>query len=255
MKDAHQELVSEMLSGSIVALSRLMSLIEKEDPGVPEIMELVRPHLKDTYCLGITGFSGVGKSTLISALTAVIRRKGLSVGILAVDPSSVKTGGAILGDRIRMQQHVIDNGVFIRSMATRGSYGGMSKATSSMVKLLDAFGKDIIIVETIGISQIDVEIRRIADTVVLVMVPQTGDSIQFIKSGVMEIADIVVVNKANNAERMIFDLQETLALFPRDDQWEVPVLATIALENQGIEELYLEIEKHQRQKNKIQEKI
>jgi LAO/AO transport system kinase len=248
MNNVCQGLVSEMLSGSIVALSRLMSMVEKEDQSVPEIMDLIRPHLKKAYCIGITGFSGVGKSTLINALTALIRKKGLSVGILAVDPSSIKTGGAILGDRIRMQQHASDNEVFIRSMATRGSYGGLSRATSSMVKLLDAFGKDIIIVETIGVSQIDVEIRRIADTVVLVMVPQTGDSIQFIKSGVMEIADIIVVNKAENDEKMIHDLRETLSLFMSDDNWEVPIVATKALENQGIEELYEQIEKHRSRK-------
>lgn len=246
MDNNHTQLVTEMLSGSEVALGRLISVVEKGESDTPEIIKAISSRLGKAFCLGITGFSGVGKSTLIDGVASIARSKGLSIGIIAVDPTSPLSGGALLGDRIRMQRHYLDGGVFIRSMATRGSYGGLSRATLNTVNLMDAFGKDLIIVETIGIGQIDVDIRQIADTVVLIMVSETGDTIQFLKSGVMEIADIVVVNKAEpgRADKIVSELENALSLSPREEMWQVPVLTTQAIDGVGIKELYEEIEKH-----------
>ncbi len=231
-------LVNGMLAKQENYLAQLISLVENDSPDIPEMMELLRPNLGEAYCVGITGPPGVGKSTLVDKLITTIRRKGLSVGIIAVDPSSPVSGGAVLGDRIRMHQHYLDEGVFIRSMATRGNLGGLSKAVAFSINLLDAFGKDIIIVETVGVGQTELAIRQVADALVLVLVPESGDSIQFMKAGLIEIADIIVVNKADRegAERLVSELRATL--IANRGGSEQSILTTQAINGIGIEELY-----------------
>jgi GTPase len=238
-------LVEQMLKGENVSLSRVISLVENESSQVPKIMKLIAPHLGKAHCLGITGPPGVGKSTLIDKLTVLMRKQGLKVGIIAVDPSSPFTGGAVLGDRIRMQQHYLDDGVFIRSMATRGSMGGLPQTASSVIKLLDAAGKDTILVETVGVGQSEVDIMENTDTVLVILCPESGDAIQTMKAGLFEIADIFVVNKADNpgANNFVRDIQAMLQL-RESSWWNIPVVATEAVNDVGTEELYKQIRLH-----------
>lgn len=240
------ELVNEMLRGGERSLSRLITLIEMDTSDVPQIMKMILPRTGRAYCIGVTGPPGSGKSTLVDKLTAIARAKGLSVGIIAVDPTSPFSGGAVLGDRIRMQQHYLDDGVFIRSMATRGSLGGLPKAARAVIKLLDAFGKDLIIVETVGVGQTELDIMKTADTTVVVLFPGGGDAIQTMKAGLMEIANIFVVNKADRpgADQLVVELEAMLSLNPKNSYWQVPVLCTQAINNIGVEQLYSEIERH-----------
>jgi len=238
-------LVEQMLKGENVSLSRVISLVENESSQVPEIMKLIAPHLGKVHCIGVTGPPGVGKSTLVDKLTALMRKQGLKVGIIAVDPSSPFTGGAVLGDRIRMQQHYLDDGVFIRSMATRGSMGGLPQTTSSVIKLLDAAGKDIILIETVGVGQSELDIMERSDTVLVILCPESGDAIQTMKAGLFEIADIFVVNKSDypGADNFVRDIQAMLQL-REPSWWNIPVVATEAINDVGIEELYKQIQLH-----------
>lgn len=243
------ELVDNLLKGDPRSLSRLISMVERESPELPQIMKAVYPHLGKAYSIGITGPPGAGKSTLADRLTAVIRRKGLSVGIIAVDPTSPFSGGAVLGDRIRMQQHYLDPEVFIRSMASRGSRGGLPYTARNVIKLMDAFGKDIILVETVGVGQTELDIMEAADTTVVTLVPEAGDTVQTMKAGLMEIADIFVVNKADRpgADKLIVELQTMLHLAPAvGEEWQVPVLAVQAINDVGVQELDQAIVEHEK---------
>jgi LAO/AO transport system kinase len=243
------ELVEEMLAGNVLSLARLITKVERDGAEVPEIMKLIYPHLGKAYCIGITGPSGAGKSTVVDRLTAAIRQRGFTVGIIAADPTSPFTGGAVLGDRIRMQQHYLDEGVYIRSMATRGSHGGLPRAAGGVIKLLSAFGKDFILVETVGVGQTELDIMQNVDTTVVVLVPEVGDAIQTMKAGLFEIADIFAVNKADRpgVDNLIAELRTMVELRAKEESWwQVPVVATEAINNIGIEELYSQIEKHRR---------
>ncbi|MGQ4809048.1 putative GTPase [Candidatus Entotheonellaceae bacterium PAL068K] len=235
-----------MLAGDQRALARLISHVERDSALVPDIMKRIIPTLGQAHCVGITGPPGAGKSTVTDRLTEQARHRGKTVGIVAIDPTSPFSGGAVLGDRVRMRQHYLDTGVFIRSMATRGSHGGLSQAARGVIKLLDAFGKDLILVETVGVGQTELGIVETADTTVVVLVPEAGDSIQAMKAGLMEIADIFVLNKADRdgAERMLTELRLLAHMHPQSDWWEAPVLGTQAHKNIGIAELYQRLETH-----------
>ncbi|ETW96551.1 MAG: hypothetical protein ETSY1_26195 [Candidatus Entotheonella factor] len=243
------ELVDRMLAGDQRSLARLISRVEQDRADVPAIMQRLYPVLgkgTNAFCIGITGPPGAGKSTVTDKLTAHVRQLGMTVGIIAVDPTSPFSGGAVLGDRIRMQQHYLDDGVFIRSMATRGRHGGLSHTAKGVIKLLDAFGKDIIIVETVGVGQTELDIVETTDTTVVILVPEAGDTVQAMKAGIMEIADLFVVNKADRdgADRMLMDLRMLVHMNTEADGWEIPVLATQAHVNVGMTELYEAIEQH-----------
>ena len=241
-----KELVERMLAGDQQSLARLISLVERESPQASQIMEAIYPHTGNAYRIGITGPPGGGKSTIVGKLTSVAREKGLSVGIIAVDPTSPFSGGAVLGDRIRMHQHYLDDEVFIRSMATRGSHGGLPRTASAVMKLLDAFGKDIIFIETVGVGQTELDIMETVDATVVVLVPEAGDTIQTMKAGLMEIADIFAVNKADRpgADSLVADLEIMLHQSPKQDWWQVPVLPTQAVNEIGTRELYEQIEQY-----------
>lgn len=245
MKPTVSNLIDAMLKGDELSLSKLVSLLEQESEHAPEIIKAIYPHTGKSYRLGITGMPGAGKSTMVDQLVSIIRQNGLSAGVICADPSSPFTGGAILGDRIRMKRHFLDDRVFIRSMAARNSPGGLPRTTSDVIKLLDAYGKDIILIETVGAGQSDLDIMKSADTVVVVLVPEAGDTIQVIKAGLMEIADIFVVNKADHTG--VEAMAEDIASFTRRKNqapYEIPVLTTIATDNIGIDRLYEQIEKH-----------
>jgi LAO/AO transport system kinase len=235
-----------MLAGDQRALAQLMTRVEQQHADVPAIMQEITPTLGNAYCIGITGPPGAGKSTVTDRLTAYVRQQGKTVGIIAVDPSSPFSGGALLGDRIRMQQHYLDEGVFIRSMATRGSHGGVPQAARGMCKLLDAFGKEVIFIETVGVGQTELDIVETADTTVVLLVPESGDTIQTMKAGIMEIADVFVINKADRdgAEHMVRELRTLVHVHPMSTWWETPVLATQADKNVGLAELWQTVEKH-----------
>ena len=240
------ELVDRMLAGDELSLARLITLVERETEDVTEIMQLIHPHTGRAHCIGITGPPGGGKSTLVDRLISLMRAEDHTVGVVAVDPTSPFSGGAVLGDRIRMQKHYLDKGVFIRSMATRGSHGGLPRAAKGVIRLFDAFGKDYILVETVGVGQAELDIMKRSDTTVVVLVPGAGDTIQTMKAGIMEIADVFVVNKADQqgADQLMVDLEVMLEMSPKRSWWQVPILATQAHKGIGIQELYQQIESH-----------
>ncbi len=240
------ELVEGVLSGNRRLLARLITLIENEDPYAMEILSELFKHTGNAHILGVTGPPGSGKSTLVTRITAELRTRNKSVGIVCVDPSSPFTGGALLGDRIRMQEHTLDSDVFIRSMGTRGHLGGLSRATSDAVRAIDAFGKDIVIVETVGAGQSEVEVIEVAQTVIVTDVPGSGDDIQAIKAGIMEIADIFVVNKSDlaGADKKVVEINAMLDIDPNMGEWRPPVLLTNAVKGEGITELVDKIEEH-----------
>jgi len=230
------------------AVARLISLVEDASPALREVMELLTPLAGNARVVGLTGSPGVGKSTSTNALVASYRRLGLSVGVLAVDPSSPFSGGALLGDRVRMQDHATDDGVFIRSMASRGHLGGLSWATPQAVRVLSAAGCDVVLVETVGVGQAEVEVASLADTTLVLLAPGMGDGIQAAKAGILEVADLFVVNKADRdgADTVVRDLRYMLSLGDRrtDDGWRVPILKTVASRGEGAGEVVETIEKH-----------
>jgi LAO/AO transport system kinase len=233
-------LVGRLLDGDARAVARAISLIEDEDPRSGELVRRIFPRTGRAYLVGVTGPPGAGKSTLVDRLIGEIRASGRTVGVVAVDPTSPFSGGAILGDRVRMQAHAADAGVFIRSMATRGHLGGLARATSEAALVLDASGKDIVLIETVGVGQDEVEIVRTADVSIVTIVPGAGDEVQALKAGIMEIADIFVVNKADRegADRTVASIDAMLSLQPfADGEWRPPILKTEATAGKGVAEL------------------
>lgn len=234
-----ESLVQRLRSGDARALARVITAVENRVPGSHELLKGLFPHTGKAHVVGLTGAPGAGKSTLVDRLAREYRKNDMSVGIIAVDPTSPYSGGAILGDRIRMQSHHGDPGIFIRSMATRGSLGGLARATAEVSTVLDASGRDVILIETVGVGQDEIDIVRLADVTVVILVPGMGDDVQSIKAGIMEIADVFVINKADRegAERVEREIRAMQSLAPRADRWTPPVVKTVASEGKGIAEL------------------
>ncbi len=268
---ASPTLAERVLSGDVRAAARLMRDLDDRMPGAEAALRALFPRTGRAYVVGLTGSPGAGKSSLTDRLIARYRAEGKTVGVVAVDPTSPFTGGAILGDRIRMQDHALDPGVFIRSLATRGHLGGLSRSTSEVVQVLDAMGKDVVIVETVGVGQDEIEVASLAHTVVVVSVPGLGDDVQAIKAGVLEIADVFAVNKADREGadrtvrdlRMMLELRRTVSARPREHDavhrfsgegapapdaptadWEPPIVSTVAVRDEGVAELVRAIDAH-----------
>ncbi len=245
MPETDTTLAQRLMSGDKRALARAISLVEDDEPEGWALVREAYPHTGQAVIVGFTGPPGVGKSTLLGALTKLEREHGRTVGVLSIDPSSPFTKGALLGDRIRLADHFLDPGVFIRSMANRGALGGLSEAALQSALLMDASGREVILLETVGVGQAEVDIIDHADTVVLVLMPGSGDSIQALKAGVMEIPDVIVVNKADHplADTMVREVKGVLALGPREG-WEVPIIRTEAVRGEGVEELREKLTEH-----------
>jgi LAO/AO transport system kinase len=241
-------LLPAVLRGEPRAIARAITAIENRNPAEPgeadELLRQVFPHSGRALLAGLTGAPGAGKSTLADSLAGLLRQRAKTVGIVAVDPSSPFTGGAILGDRIRMQRHHGDSGVFIRSMATRGALGGLAPAAADVATLLDAAGKQVVLIETVGVGQDEVDIVRLADVTVVILAPGMGDDVQTMKAGIMEIADVFAINKADRpgADRVEQELRAMLALTHREDGWSPPIVKTVASEGRGVEELWIAVE-------------
>jgi LAO/AO transport system kinase len=235
----NQHLINSLRSGDVRALARAISAVENRATGRSELLKAVFPYTGKARILGLTGSPGAGKSTLVDQLARVYRQQVKTVGIIAVDPTSPYSGGAILGDRIRMQDHFSDPGIYIRSMATRGSLGGLARTTADVATVLDASGRDVILVETVGVGQDEIDIVRLADITVVILVPGMGDDVQSIKAGIMEIADIFVINKSDRegAERVEREIRALQSLAARQDGWTPPIVKTVASEGKGIADL------------------
>ncbi len=231
--------IADIRSGDARALARAISAVENHAPGWSELLKTLFPHTGHARILGLTGAPGAGKSTLVDHLARYYRTQDKTVGIIAVDPSSPYTGGAILGDRIRMQEHFSDPGIYIRSMATRGSLGGLARTTADVATVLDASGRDLVLIETVGVGQDEVDIVRLADITIVILVPGMGDDVQSIKAGIMEIADIFVINKSDydGADRVEREIRALQSLATRSDRWTPPIVKTVASQGKGIEEL------------------
>jgi LAO/AO transport system kinase len=244
LKPLSNELAEGVRAGDVRALARAISVVENDRPEAAALLAALFPHAGKSLVVGVTGPPGSGKSTLVDRLTAHLRRQGRKVGIVAVDPTSPFSGGAILGDRIRMQAHAADEGVFIRSMATRGHLGGLAAATGQVLTVLSASGKEVILVETVGVGQDEVEIVGTADVSVVVLVPGLGDEVQALKAGIMEIADVFVVNKADRegVDRVVAEIESMLSLATRDGQPPPQIVQTVATEDRGIDELWRAVE-------------
>jgi LAO/AO transport system kinase len=243
------DIVEQIVSGDVRATARLLRDIDDEIPSANEILRELYSHTGKAFIIGFTGSPGVGKSTLVDQLAVRYRKEDQTVGILAVDPTSPFTGGAILGDRIRMQRHFLDPGVFIRSLATRGHFGGLTRSTNDMVNVLDAMGKDVVMIETVGVGQDEVEIANSAHTTILVTIPGMGDDVQAIKAGIMEIGNIFVVNKADRegSRKTIRELRNLIEIGARKrngSDWEPLIVETEAVKGRGIDELFEAIHKH-----------
>ena len=235
-----------MLDGDRRALARLFTLLEQSAESRSEIVKGIHPRLSGAYVIGVTGPPGAGKSTIADGLVRIFRESDAKVGVLAVDPSSPFSGGAILGDRVRMRRHYLDRGVFIRSLATRGDQGGLSRVVPAAIRLLDAFGMDVVIVETVGVGQTELEVASTADTVIVTLVPEAGDGVQAMKAGLMEIGDIFVVNKADRpgADRAASDIRAALALGTPGADWNPPIVMTEAHRGKGVQELHDKLQEH-----------
>jgi LAO/AO transport system kinase len=241
-------ILERFYKGDKIALAKLISYVENQSPGYRKLLAQIYPKSGRAYRVGLTGPPGAGKSTIVDKITSLLVKEKKRVGIIAVDPTSPFTGGALLGDRIRMQDLTTRDGVFIRSMATRGSYGGLATTTKEVSVVLDAFGKDFIIIETVGVGQVELDVVNACDTTVVVFVPESGDSIQAMKAGLMEIADIFVVNKSDRegASRIITELEMILDIRRKKGEWEYPILSTEAINNKGIDLLSAKIFEHKK---------
>ena len=243
--------VEKVIAGDVRSVARLLRDIDDGMPGVRQTLKELYPHTGKAYVIGITGAPGVGKSTLVDQLLSHIRKQDKTVGVLAVDPTSPFSGGAILGDRVRMQRHSMDEGVFIRSLATRGHFGGLTQSTRGAIDVLDAMGKDYIIVETVGVGQDEVEVVKSAHTTVIMVIPGMGDDIQAIKAGILEVGDIFLINKADRegADKTLSDLRLMINMGQKrydDGGWKPPILKAEAVFDKGVAELLEEIENHRR---------
>lgn len=241
------EISRRILAGDARAAARAITCIENLYPEKHQILQDIFPHTGRARLVGITGTPGAGKSSLVDALIGYLRSQGLTVGIVAVDPTSPFTGGALLGDRVRMQDHALDPGVFIRSMGTRGSLGGLSRNTKDAVRVLDAYGCDVILIETVGVGQSELDVMKIADTTIVVLTPNGGDSVQAFKAGIMEIADCYVINKADlpGVDKLEIEIEQMLDHVKHDAPWRPPISKTVSTRGEGIAEMWNRVLEHE----------